>query len=153
MSRTDLLDSPVFPGPQVISRKRSLGYPRKLTSVKATQLFVFPKNPSGVGFSFRCLTARERGSAGVRPEVYHVCSMPCKHRWPGNGRTGGLPAELPARTGPASSAPSFAGFTACRRWSGFKRPEFAAYRASAAGGEMAERAACRLNCRDDLDCR
>ena len=66
----------------------------------------FSQNPSKVGFSFSCLTAGERGSAGVRPEVYHVCSMPYKRHWPGNGRTGGLPAELPARTGPVSSVPS-----------------------------------------------
>ena len=66
---------------------------------------VFPKKPFAVEFSFSCLTARERGSAGVRPEVCHVCSMPCKRNWPGNGRTGGLPAELPARPGPSSSVP------------------------------------------------
>ena len=69
----------------------------------------FRKKPSGVGFSFSCLTAGERGSARVRPEVYHVCSMPCKRHWPG---------KLPARTGPVSSAEP--------------HTEFAAYRASAA---------------------
>ena len=104
-------------------------------------LCFFPK-PLWVGFSFSCLTARGRGSAGVRPEVCHVCSMPCKRHWPGNCRTGGLPAE--ARTGPVSSVPSLP----------YRRAEFAAYRASAAERDRSQ--VCRAlpslpHSRDDLD--
>ena len=134
-------------------------------------------------FSVTCFSFFPKTHLGLGSRLVvlcHVCSMPCKRHWPANGRTGGLPAELSARTGrvssvpslphtagpslqhtaqapprtrPVSSVPSFAEFSAYRRWSGFKCTEFAAYRASAAGGEMAERAACRVNCRDDLDCR
>ena len=119
-----------------------------------------PKNPSKVGFSF---SARERGLAGVRP------SMPCKRHWPGmaeqaacrlncrqerdrsqvcrvNRIPQGRVCSIPRKRRQERDRSQV-----CRVLPSFRIPQVVglqvyqvcAYRASAAGGEIAERAACR----------
>ena len=144
---------------------------------------LFPKNPSGVGFSLSCLTARERGSAGfgLRCTMFAACRVNATGRETAEQAACQLNCRQERDRSQVCGAYRIAQGRVCsilrKRRQECDRsqvcralpslPRTAGGRASSvpslqhtvqaplAGKWPNERlaGACRLTCRDDLDCR